>query len=705
MAESPLLVPRSNCWRRARAGRVAFLVDAADYYAAVAVALERAQRSVFLLGWDLHSRVLLRRDGVQRDWPDDLVGLLNAAAKRNRKLRIHVLEWDFYMVYAREREFLPLLRFGAQTHRRVRFRLDDRYPTGASHHQKIVVVDDAIAFCGGMDLTACRWDTREHLAEDPRRVDPGFPPYGPYHDVQMAVDGDAAAALADLARERWHRAGGRRMAKVTSPGDPWPPELAVDIENVDVAIARTEPEFDGREETREVERSYLDTIAAAERAIYIENQYITAYKVRDALVDRLREENGPEVVIVMPHECSGWLEHRTMGAMRHVFLRQLRESDRFGRLHAYYPTRKDGPDTFVHSKVMVIDDRIVRVGSANLANRSMGLDTECDLLIDSRGESRIAEGIAKFRNSLLAEHLGIEPELFAAAVREKGSLGAAIESFGDGERCLRPADHTAPGWLEDLTGGQVLFDPERPVSYEQLEKAMAAGLPSEEAQRTLIGPGLAVIVLIALGCLWYWTPLRDWLTPQQVAAAAEPLRRGAAGPFMWAGIFTAAGLLMVPLTALVVASALLFGPLLGGTISMVAGVASAVGGYLAGKWLWRDTVRRLAGPRLNRISREVGAKGTLSVVAVRLVPIAPFTVVNMVAGASHVELRDFVLGSAIGMAPGIIGLSVLSDSAAAAVTDPHVGSLAALLGLALFFGAALVWLRRRFGAPEGEADG
>jgi len=92
-------------------------------------------------------------------------------------------------------------------------------------------------------------------------------------------------------------------------------------------------------------------------------------------------------------------------------------------------------------------------------------------------------------------------------------------------------------------------------------------------------------------------------------------------------------------------------------------------------------------------------------VAVRLVPIAPFTVVNMVAGASHVELRDFVAGTAIGLLPGIIALSVVADSAATALTDPEAGSWAVFLGVALFFGVVLVWLRRRFGKLGGTADG
>ena len=103
---------------------------------------------------------------------------------------------------------MPLYALNWKTHSRVRFYMDDKHPVGASQHQKIVVVDDAVAFSGGLDLRKWRWDTPEHHIDDQRRVDPDGKPYPPFHDVQMVVDGAAAAALGQLARERWQRATG-----------------------------------------------------------------------------------------------------------------------------------------------------------------------------------------------------------------------------------------------------------------------------------------------------------------------------------------------------------------------------------------------------------------------------------------------------------------------------------------------------------------
>src|SRR3954467_11358589 len=93
------------------------------------------------------------------------------------------------VLYSLERELFPIVALGWLTPRRIRFCLDEDLPAGASHHQKIVVVDDAVAFCGGLDVTTRRWDTAEHRLDDARRVDPAGLPYRPFHDVQAVIDG------------------------------------------------------------------------------------------------------------------------------------------------------------------------------------------------------------------------------------------------------------------------------------------------------------------------------------------------------------------------------------------------------------------------------------------------------------------------------------------------------------------------------------
>jgi phospholipase D1/2 len=705
-ASRNILVPGRNCWRVVHADRVAFLIDGAAYFEALAEAIDRAERSILLLGWDFHSRVRLRR----RERPDadeELAARLDAAVRRRRRLRVYILEWDFAMIYALEREMMPLLRFDFATHRRVHFRLDDRHPVGASHHQKLVVVDDALAFCGGIDLAACRWDTSAHLPHDPRRSDPGFPDYGPFHDVQMAVDGEAARALGELARRRWSRTGPRRLPVPTFGSDPWPAELVPDATDVRVGIARTQPAYDDLPEVREVEQLFLDGIRAARRSLYFENQYFTASRVGDELVRRLEEPDGPEVVIVLPRDCSGWLETTAMGVLRGRLLRRLRAADRGRRLRVVHPTIAGlGDQHFtVHAKVMVVDDRLLRIGSANLANRSMGLDTECDLAVEAGEAGGTAEVIARFRDALLGEHLGVGADRVADAIRESGSLGAALDRLRGGSRSLEPLEDEVPGWLDELVPGSAVMDPERPLDFEALSRHLAKESMSAPRQSPFWRVALVATVVAALAAAWRWTPLGDWIALERLRGLAEALSGSALGPFLATGAFALAALLMVPVTLLIVATSIVYGWALGFAVAFAACMISAAVGYWAGVALWRDAVRRLAGRRLNRVSELLARRGVLSVVAARVVPIAPYTLFNLIAGASHVRFRDFMVGTAAGMAPGMVLLALLADQAVELAIHPGwEGILAVVAVAALLALGARVASRWLGGTPEQEGE-
>jgi phospholipase D1/2 len=152
---------------------------------------------------------------------------------------------------------------------------------------------------------------------------------------------------------------------------------------------------------------------------------------------------------------------------------------------------------------------------------------------------------------------------------------------------------------------------------------------------------------------------------------------------------------MVPVTLLVVVTALAFGPWVGSACSIVASLGSASISYGIGHALWRDAVRRLGGRRLNRLNHALARRSILAVVLVRLVPVAPFTIVNLVAGSSHVSFRDYFLGSAVAMSPGIVVISVLAQSAGATVRNPSAGGVAIVVVLAVAFVATVTWVRRK----------
>jgi phosphatidylserine/phosphatidylglycerophosphate/cardiolipin synthase-like enzyme len=461
------------CWRVASAGRVGFLVDGESFFPAVAGALERARHQVLMLGWDFHGRVRLRRGRPRRGVPDDLLGLLGVLVGRRPELRVHALGWGYGTLRAFARERLPSLHLGIGQPKGIEFRFDSDHPWLGCQHQKVIVIDDALAFSGGFDVTVSRWDSRGHHPEDARRVTPEGQRYPPFHDVQMAVDGDAAAALGELARERWRRATGVELPAPPRGSSPWPPGLAPAAWSTEVGIARTEPAFRGRPAVREVESSYLAAIASARRWIYVENQYLTSDRIVEAICRRLAEPEGPEVVLVVPARCPAWPEEVSMGALRARTLARLRACDRRGRLRVYFP-RVGEACVNVHAKVMVVDDALARVGSANLSNRSFGLDTECDLILEAGGRRDLVEAIARFRNDLLAEHLGATEQEVRKALRSTGSLIGAVEGLRGGDRGLEPVPPSPPGRLVALAS-RFADPPESPLPL-LLESRLAAAL-------------------------------------------------------------------------------------------------------------------------------------------------------------------------------------------------------------------------------------
>ena len=282
-----LFQPEQNCCAVAHSDRVAVLVDGEAYFEAFMLAAQKAQRSIVILAWDFNSHTPLRfgEDGK----PALLLGdFLNGLAKRNRALQIHVLDWDYPMIFGTDREFPPIYGMSWKPHRRVHLRYDNTHPTAGSHHQKIVVIDSKLAFVGRLDLTSKRWDTPSHGPDDPRRSVDGEG-YPPFHDMMIAVDGDAAVAVDNIARRRWESATRHALNAVSVAADPWPEQLEPQMTEVNVGIACTAPDTGDHKGVRDIEQLYLDMIARARRYIYIENQYFTAQRIGEALAARLAE--------------------------------------------------------------------------------------------------------------------------------------------------------------------------------------------------------------------------------------------------------------------------------------------------------------------------------------------------------------------------------------------------------------------------------
>lgn len=698
MSGASILNPGRNCWRVEHADRLSLLVDGADYFHAFREAAKNAQRSVLIIGWDVDGRFELERDGASDGLPTNLRDFLNSLVSRSKDLHVHVLDWDFAMIYATDREWLPSYKMDWTSHRRLHFRLDKQHPVGASHHQKIVVIDDRVAFAGGLDFALGRWDTSEHRPDDPRRRDIDSTIPQPYHDIQLMVSGPVAKALGELARARWHTATGQLLdaPQAAADSDPWPEDVRVHLAGAPVGIARTYPEYEDRQAIKEVRQLLIDAIAAARTSIYIENQYFTAHSIGDALAARLAEDDGPEVVVILPQQTVGWLSQNTMDVLRERLIKRLESADRHDRLRVYYP-HVPGLGTQcinVHAKVIVIDDVLLRVGSANFNNRSMGLDTECDLAIEAGNEARIREAILAWRNRLLAEHLDVTATAVEQALAEQESIIRAIDTLSHPGRTLKPFEFCVTEELDALVPDAQLSDPEAPMDADRLARQLVADDEKQPAGRSLIALASVLVVALLIAATWRWTPLSEWVDLKAGIDRLGSLRGAWNAPLVVIAIYIVAGLMVFPITLLIIATGVAFGAKYGFAYALLGAELSALTTYAIGQYLGHDAVRSLSGRWVSRVSRRLAQQGLLAIITLRVVPVAPFSIINLVAGASHIRFRDFALGTLLGMAPGVLALIVFSDQVVAAIAAPETVRLASLLLLAVVIGAVTWWLSR-----------
>ncbi|WP_246034379.1 phospholipase D-like domain-containing protein [Qipengyuania marisflavi] len=458
-------------WRFARATRARVVIDGEDYFACMQQAMLRTQKRILLVGWDFDTRIHLGqgRKWWQRSYRNDhpaRLGSFFAWLVRHRPgLDIRILKWSYGLLtfFKRGAMWIDVIRW--MIHSRITFKFDTAHPVACSHHQKIVVLDDRMAVCGGIDMTDGRWDTREHVEDDPKRKSPWGIAYGPWHDASMMMEGDIALALSELCQDRWIRAGGEPLEQIEPPEEsPWPEGLEAHFKNVEIGIARTRAKFREWDGVDEIEQLYVQHIKRAKRLIYAESQYFASRVVAEAILSRVQEDDPPEIVVVHPAHADGWLEMQAMDHARAELVRCIEEADHKGRFSIWNPFTGETA-IYVHAKIMIVDDEILRIGSANLNNRSMGLDSECDVFIDAarEGNGHAAEEIGKLRHSLLGEHCGLDYDDVPEMLERFGSMATMIDHSQEDQsrRLVRYHPPDLNDAEENLAESQFL-DPESP---------------------------------------------------------------------------------------------------------------------------------------------------------------------------------------------------------------------------------------------------
>jgi phosphatidylserine/phosphatidylglycerophosphate/cardiolipin synthase-like enzyme/uncharacterized membrane protein YdjX (TVP38/TMEM64 family) len=673
-----------NCRSVDRASYASVLIDCANYYRALHEAVCAAKRSIFVLGWDIDSRIeLLRGEAAKASsCPATFFGLIQWKARQNPSLEIYLNRWDYSWFLAGQREGLSKIRWRLHSPRNIHYCLDGNIPVGACHHQKLVVIDDTIAFCGGMDIAIGRWDRRDHKPRNRRRKDPGgtyepvtSKPYGPYHDVQLLVAGPVVRELARLARERWRLATGYRAVALRAPArtqdlpDIWPKSAQVHFTDVRTGVALTMPPAAGIPAVCQIERLYLDMIARAERFIYMENQFFTRKTIAQAL--KLRMERKPDLrcLLVSCYDPEGIMERKSMWGGRVRFMDMFRGSEVNDRIILTYPVSVNDSiekPVRIHSKLMIVDDRLLRIGSSNINNRSMKLDTECDLVIEAE-DSAACQAVAGIRNDLIREHTGLAPQEIQRMIDGSAPVSGFACDVAGSTQHLRRVDDEAYRHESFIGAAIRLADPVKPFLPVSITMPVRySGMKRGALMRLL----LAVALIAAAVLIWRITPLAHYASPEKLAGLLENLRETAWSVPVALAIYTIGCMIFFPHMVLTAATAITFRPLETFLIALTGSLVSASIGFMIGRLLGKKYLRLLLGFSFEKINHYLKKGGVLGITFLRMLPIAPYTAVNVGLGITGVPFGVFLAGTCLGMLPGILAFSFLGHSLMDVIRNP-----------------------------------
>ncbi|HWB21967.1 MAG TPA: phospholipase D-like domain-containing protein [Gaiellaceae bacterium] len=360
---------------------IQLLIDGAQALPLVAEELRSARSHVHLTGWHFGPEFALVRD----DRPLVLRDLLTELAER---VDVRVLAWAGapLPLFRPSRGDIRKIKDRFTAHTKIQFALDSHERPMHCHHEKTIVIDDRVAFVGGIDLTAeagDRYDTNEH----PSRAAIGW------HDAAARIEGPAVADVANHFVMRWREVTGEQLARAE------PTEAAGEIE---LQIARTIPEKIYKAIPRgefSILESYVRAFRGAQRFIYIENQFLWSPEISAVLVEKLKHPPSPDfrLVAVLPTKPNNGAED-TRGV-----LGELIDADGdAGMVLACTLAARSGPNwdsIYVHAKIAVVDDEWITIGSANLNEHSLFNDTELNLVAHDPGLARDA------RLRLWSEHL------------------------------------------------------------------------------------------------------------------------------------------------------------------------------------------------------------------------------------------------------------------------------------------------------------
>lgn len=694
---SNLLFARRCFWRETYVDRLSILIDAKAYFESLAASLESAEKSICIMGWDLDTRIRLRRIDPKHS-KESLGALISRLVRKRSELHVYVLIWNFFFIMSRKRMLPPWFRRDWTCHPRIHFVYDVNRPIESSRHEKFVLIDRKLAYLGCTDLSRERWDVPGHTEFKEFRVNPDGHAYRPHHDLQAVFNGEAAELLAQHFENEWRRSTGEIIrVEYSNLSSTWLKQLKPDFENAHLYFSRTSPPQPAYPPVREIEDMLLELIKRAERFIYIEMQYMSAENLISALIEKLREEKGPYILIILPHAANSFIERRLMSVLQARQLLRLKASDPYSRLKICYPVLPppEFDSLMLHSKLMIVDGTFLHLGSANFTRRSMGLDSELNFTLVAESQ-KDRDSIQKILGKLLAEFMGLELNDVLPQTDDPRSLFAYIDNLKDRDKALKDMEIQTLGLnYKKFIDGEY-SDPSQPYAIEEIR---LLNIEKVNLKKKL---WLLVILFLAFGFLiaavWYFTDLDEKLRSYILTEAHTPSVSNITAILF---ILSLASVLMMPITLITLGCVFLFGPWGGAASSMLVALLSASISYFLGRFLDSNWLGGVFGKALDKVAKKLqSANGLTMMVLIRLLPVAPFGVVNLAGGLSRVSFILFILGVFIGLLPSKIVLAVFADRAFGLIRNPSFESFALLIFVSLVvLGVIYVssrWLERRF---------
>ncbi|WP_319560146.1 VTT domain-containing protein [Marispirochaeta sp.] len=652
------------------ASRLSFFTSSGAYYSALADILPRARRRILIVGWSFDDRIHLLRNKDTGPTGPELGDLLISAAEKNTSLQITLCIWKPPSLFAADQHITNKFR---KRLRRVPNITLCQYPAEsafASRHEKYVVVDDVLAFLGGIDLTRERWDSPDHPAQSAGRVNPDSEPYGPYHDTHAVLSGPVVGDILSMAEAEFPL----DLPSVQTAEDLWPNDVSAEVENARVMISLTRASPDAEvADVHQIKQVYCDMVADAKNCIFIENQYFSSDVITDLIVEGLRSKDGPEVIIFMSRELPDMLGRMTMGVNASMHIAKLKENDLYGRLGFFNLVSSDNTNVGVkvHSKLLITDSRYLSLGSANINQRSFSFDDEVNIIIDA-AETGEPQCVGNLEERILGQHCGLSVEEWRTLVaHHDGSRLKALREHSTSRDGLEEGKDFLP---PDSVPREILnyFDMEGAPQPEEALHTMTKDQPRGFIYRTRKIWGLLLLSAAVLGAVFFFA--RTDIDIRQVLGAITQLNetRPVIAALLTIASFWFAMLVFVSITIPIVSFAALHGPWFGilySSLGVFSGAAIFYGlGLLLHNSSWFERYKAVR--RVKKQFEKIRPYGFWAVAISRMIPSGPFLVVNLVTGMLGFKPSQFSAGSLIGLMPGIVVFTLFGETIRNVFTNP-----------------------------------